>query len=566
MPLSSPHNSRLGFFLFLVMCCLGIPLFAMAQEKRFPLSAGTGVDSPPFPTLANGVCKIPYGTEEIFFRIGNRPPEKPLTKRVRYKLEGYDTDWRKTQAEMRFGIRFYNARGALVGEQVFGARGRSSGWVSTVDDSKFTHRREAVRVPDEAATMQVFMSSAGPPTCTGMYVVADVVVTKVTRDGNDVTLFDSASFLAINRNFPVSRFDEWIRDGNQPSMAKLIKVGGPGFNDRAFCLLDNDPLSHAEWHQMERLPVKVQPDEQLLIQWNEMYDIGDANSFYDVYTNVAPGRYRFVVNELDASGYPTDKETVLDILIPLPLWKNPWVWIPSLLAGVLALALFIRYLVQAGIRRRLEHLQQQHLVEQERLRIARDIHDDLGARLTQISLLSGMAENSAETEGDRHRFMEISGMARELVSSMYETVWTVNPQNDHLESLVSFLCQSTENLCKPAGIRCRIKVSPISENRDVRSEIRHNAILAVKETVHNAIKHSGSSEIELSMTFDAPNLNIVVTDGGEGFDMQKQKGGHGLKNLGRRMEKIGGSISVESTKGQGTRVSLIVPIPEKQQK
>jgi signal transduction histidine kinase len=172
-----------------------------------------------------------------------------------------------------------------------------------------------------------------------------------------------------------------------------------------------------------------------------------------------------------------------------------------------------------------------------------------------------MAENSAETEADCGKFKEISGMARELVSAMYETVWTVNPQNDYLESLVSFLVQSTENICKPAGIRCRINDSPISENKQVHSEIRHNVILSVKETIHNVIKHSHASEIELHIDFDQPSMIITISDNGCGFDTEQNQGGQGLKNQQCRMDVIGGRVTVKSSGPTGTRVQFLIPIP-----
>ncbi|WP_042726256.1 sensor histidine kinase [Chthoniobacter flavus] len=201
------------------------------------------------------------------------------------------------------------------------------------------------------------------------------------------------------------------------------------------------------------------------------------------------------------------------------------------------------------------------MIERERLRIARDLHDDLGARLTHISLVSGLAENEPQSATTRENFQQISGMARELVAALNQTVWTVNPEHDHLESLVDYVCQLTHNLCETARIRGRIHSCEVPDQRRVTSETRHNVTLAVKEALHNAIKHAGAAEITLRVEFNDPRLRITIADDGRGFDSAAVVAGNGLGNMRRRMALIGGVISFESSPGAGTQVHFEVPIP-----
>jgi signal transduction histidine kinase len=196
-------------------------------------------------------------------------------------------------------------------------------------------------------------------------------------------------------------------------------------------------------------------------------------------------------------------------------------------------------------------------LEQERLRIAHDIHDDLGARVTQISLLSAMAqENPAFPEKARADFDKVSKMSRELVSALYETVWAVNPENDNLEALGNFLCQMVKQLCEQTQLRCRFHVMDLPHQIQVSSQTRHNISLAVKEAVHNIIKHAGASEVTIRMFYSDGFLDVSVHDDGTGFAPADNISGNGLSNMRQRLHNVGGSCFVESASGQGTTVRM----------
>src|SRR5271170_5249821 len=149
------------------------------------------------------------------------------------------------------------------------------------------------------------------------------------------------------------------------------------------------------------------------------------------------------------------------------LWPNRFGKQPGFGGGaaIAATAMIIgisRYFVWHKMRREMLHLKNQRALEQERLRIAHDIHDDLGARVTQISLLSAMAhDNQALPEKARADFDQISRMSRDLVSALYETVWAVNPENDNLDALGNYLCQMVNQLCKQTAFHCRLHVSEL---------------------------------------------------------------------------------------------------------
>lgn len=202
-------------------------------------------------------------------------------------------------------------------------------------------------------------------------------------------------------------------------------------------------------------------------------------------------------------------------------------------------------------------LRQERMLEQERLRIAQDIHDDLGARITQISLLSGISQNDPQfPEKALAAFDAISRMSRDLVSALYETVWTVNPENDNLEALGSYLCQMVNQLCQQTQLPCRLHQCELPAGVQVSSHTRHHMTLAVKEAVHNVIKHAQASEIAVRVVWAEREMTVSIQDNGCGFSADSASVGHGLANMKRRLVELGGSCAVHSEAGRGTTVEL----------
>jgi len=153
-------------------------------------------------------------------------------------------------------------------------------------------------------------------------------------------------------------------------------------------------------------------------------------------------------------------------------------------------------------------------------------------------------------------------MCRELVSALYETVWAVNPENDNLDALANYLCQMGNQLCAQARLRCRLDVPDSPPSLALSSQVRHHLILAVKEAIHNVIKHAHASEVRLRIAFESAVLNISIHDDGRGFDPAACPPGNGLGNLKCRLESIGGSFTIESRLGAGTDVRLRLPVAE----
>jgi signal transduction histidine kinase len=494
--------------------------------------------------------------ENIAFGFGSGTNGGKPPLRLRYMLEGYEDTWHESRTEMALNVRFYNSSGDQIGQNIYDVHGESTGWTGSLKSSSLTHRRETLVVPPQATRLLIVISSAGPPDSVGIYVVANLVVSKSDgKLGNVVLLqspFDTVHGQHTNEDLPA----DWMHDGLNTSIARTVKFGQDP-QTKAFAVLDEDPTSHGEWHNILETAPTVTPGDSLVVEWNEMYSMGSGSSRQAVYPALPANHYKFRVRGVDVMGRLTGAEASVSVFVPEPFWKTPWFW-GVVVVAITAMTLGIsRYFVWHRMRLEMVRLKQQQALEQERLRIAHDIHDDLGARVTQISLLSAMAqENPAFPDKARADFDKVSKMSRELVSALYETVWAVNPENDHLEALGNYLCQMVKQLCEQTPIRCRFHVLDLPPEVQVSSQTRHNISLAVKEAVHNIIKHAGAAEVTIRMAFADDFLDVSVHDDGSGFQPVDGISGHGLSNMKLRLQNIGGTCLIESKPGEGTTVRL----------
>ncbi len=476
--------------------------------------------------------------------------------RLRYKLDGVDSGWQEAGGEMNLTVRFYNDAGDQINQNIFTVAGDSPGWDGSLKTSLLTHRREAVVVPPQASRIMIVISSAGGPNTVGIYVVDNLVISRINSNGEAQALlrwpFDSGQKVYAENYLP----DGWMHDGTHPSMARIVEVGKDPAA-AAFAVLDDDPFSHAEWHNIMDTAPRVAPGDHLVVEWNEMFSIGIGDVGTANYNSIPSGDYQFEVEETSAMGIPTGVASELAVVVPEPFWKKLWF---SLVIGLMLVSTIVavsRYIVWQRTRKEMLHLKNQRALEQERVRIAQDIHDDLGARVTQISLLSGMAQKNDSLPGKvRTDLDRISQMSRDLISALYETVWAVNPENDNLDALGNYLCQMANQMCEPARLSCWLDVQHLPKNIQVSSQIRHNISLAVKESLNNVIKHAGATEVVIRITFDGTILLISLRDNGCGFDSSGPATGNGLKNISLRLGKIGGSSSIESHPGAGTTVTM----------
>lgn len=480
----------------------------------------------------------------------------------RCQLEGYENTWHAGAGFMFLAVRFFNKAGDQISQTNFQVAGESGGWNGALKTAALTHRRETLVVPPNAARASVVISSAGPPSSVGTYVVANLTMSEsATNDASPNILLQSPFDQLPKSDMPVNSTSEgWIRDGTHSSMAKIVQIG-QDLPVRAFAIEDTDVYAHAEWRLFGQSAPTVVPGDLLVIEWNEMFTIGDAAFGSIGYPQLSPGNYRFRVIGINLFGNPDGTEAVVDLTVPRPFWQQPWFW-GSVLVMMTVMAVGSgRFLGWRRMKQEMQKLKNQQALESERVRIAHDIHDDLGARVTQITMMSAMSlHDPTLSEKTREDLNQIKRMSRDLVTALYETVWAVSPEYDNLDALGSYLCQMANQQCDRTPVHCRLNVSELPHEVQVSSQTRHNITMVMKEAINNVIKHSGASEMVMNAAWKDEVLDISIEDNGHGFAANDGHGGHGLNNMKHRMEKIGGSCLIESKPGTGTavRVSLTI--------
>jgi signal transduction histidine kinase len=240
----------------------------------------------------------------------------------------------------------------------------------------------------------------------------------------------------------------------------------------------------------------------------------------------------------------------------IPFWKTGW--FEMVLVSVCVIVSLFSFSLATQV---LLHKKERHLLQRERARIARDIHDDLGTRVTQL-VLQGEVAQSELPAGSRTRgqLERISEEAREALHAMDEILWAINPRRDTLHEFATFVCGHAQAFLKTTPIQCRLDVEPAMSAVAFDLPLRRSLLLAVKEAINNVVKHSGATELLLQIHRQGHGLTVAVQDNGQGFDpAQAKTERNGLDNMNQRLSEIGGRCLLTSAPGKGCRVEFHIP-------
>ena len=293
------------------------------------------------------------------------------------------------------------------------------------------------------------------------------------------------------------------------------------------------------------------------------------------YSGLEPGRYQFAVRASNNDGvWSREPATIIFSVTPY-FWQRTGFRIASALVF-----LGMSYFLITGIMRR-KHLREMRFLEfersleqqrfgheaameAERARIAAELHDDLGANLTQIQWL-GESAIPVETSSpaDKEVLLRISRKSREMVSLIDQIVWSVNPKNDTLEQLVTYICNFAEQYFRDCATRCRIDIPGDIPHWPLKADVRHHLFLIAKEALHNVAKHAATDRVWLHMTCEDGLFRLVIEDRGRGFDTSAAACGDGLINMKNRAQQAGARLEIESTPDRGTQITLSLEINSK---
>ena len=469
---------------------------------------------------------------------------------------------------MRMTVKFLDSGSNIVGAIDFVARGQTPGWAGNVGQSRFVPHREQVAVPPRAVGVLLELFSGGDEQTTGIMVIDDLTVSRGSSPNatNEIQVFNSRQVSGKDLDQPLGVPQHWMRDGSMPTIAQVLTFEHQT-HQHVLAVVDTDSKRWGAWRTGDDAVLPVSPGEVLELRWNEMYSIGWGGSREASYTFLPPGEYRFRVQAVMETGEATGEMSTLALTVTPRFWKTRWFLGGGLVVAVGALLAGVRYLTWRKVQARMLVLERQRGIEQERARIARDLHDDLGASLTQIALLSELANaDLAQPELARTHLNQIFATAGGLARQLNEIVWAVNPANDTLEQFTSYICKFAQHYLSLGGIRCRLDFPEFVPAYPLPAPERHNLLLATKEALHNIVKHAQAGQVWLRLHINADVLTLLIEDDGKGCECAVRPvaltsaSGDGLSNMQNRMEQIGGRFTKEDRSGGGTTVRLELPL------
>ena len=282
---------------------------------------------------------------------------------------------------------------------------------------------------------------------------------------------------------------------------------------------------------------------------------------YATYTNLDGGRYLFRVKGSNNDGVWNEEGASVAVIITPPFWKTWWftalVWltIAGSLAGV------VRYFEMAKLKRQIMHLELERAMERERMRISQDLHDEVGASLSHIAIISELAIKNAGAAGDvTQQLHTISHLSRAVVDSISAIVWAINPRNDKLDNLAGYVREYASDFFESTPIECRFDFPDDLPSYPLSIEVRRTLFLVMKEALNNVVKHAHATSVQIGLSFTSAQIELRIQDNGTGFLIgDTPRHGNGLRNMCTRLEHIHGFCDIQSRPDDGTRITFVVP-------
>ena len=488
-------------------------------------------------------------------RVGSGAKRQGL--RIQYRLVGVDDAWKELNGPMSINLRWLDERSSLMDIQSFYPEGQSAGWQASWEASPFVEHVERVSVPGKGKYFE-FQLVSGISAILGAILLDEV---NITLEETGEQLY----FNSFDRPNPVE--DGWLPGGLRNEMSRWVSRVENGVTNGMLAIFDNSVIGYSDWRKRMTFSISQYEGKTMRIAWRQLHDIGSCMTSEIAYDRLASGRYCFEVRGVHPLTKIPVPQTSLSIPfeIPVVLWKQTGFIVSCVIGSAFLVGCVLVVILRTRWRRRLEQSERQRLIEAEKTRIARDLHDDLGAGLTQMGIYSELAlQQQKDSEKLSARLEDIFTTAQRLARSLNEIVWAVNPVNDTVESLIAYLGEYVDEYFRVAGIALRSHVPMTRSALSLSSSVRHHLFCCSREILCNIVRHAEATEVLFQIELDDRSLKIVFSDNGKGFDPQAHQtlpGSHnGVNNLRQRMKEAGGTCDIVSAPGQGTTVTLKVSL------
>lgn len=289
------------------------------------------------------------------------------------------------------------------------------------------------------------------------------------------------------------------------------------------------------------------------------------------YQNLPPGQYVFRLSMRLRNGDWVDQGALATLIMPALFRQTVWFKGLVVFWCIVLVGAAVWFAERRRNQRRIAALEHERAIEQERSRIARDLHDDIGAALTRVAILGNLTQTDVgDEEITRAHGRELFDTAQRMTRSLREIVWALNPRSGATEDCINFMTQYAQQFLRESGLYCRLDIPEHIPEAIVDARARHALLMAFKEALNNAVKHAGAKGLIVHFEVAKDLLSVRVEDKGCGFDLTMPeahvRGGHGLEAMRQRMNDCGGNFELESVLGKGTTVVLQVPFARNMKK
>ena len=499
---------------------------------------------------------VPEAFDRVGFWLSTGAGAEPAAKRLRYRLEGADSGWRDPVSEMTVTLETRLDGESVVDSTRQAVRGESPGWAGNPATAPWASHSMELLATEAASLVRITLSSADSKgnTNTLGFLAADRIQIRLERPGQPPRTINVPQDTGDQLERPLGTPDAWTRLGDSQGIARILWRSEP--ENRPVLLLDDRNLKGSASWSSKPVPLEVQPGDRLILEWRTAHSVGAGGEcITSPYSRLAPGKYTLRVAATDTRGTPTGEETALPLLIQPPLVKRVSFWLPiaGLVSGVLAWVL--RRRLQTFFRSRRAPSGTAQIPAQKQTPTMRGIQDELGAALTQVAILSSLAERAPATAGATDPLAaKPLGSSPGDPRSVEELAWAMNPVNNTLEHFVEYLCEFANASLNAAGIRFLLEAPAILPDARLNANERHQLFLAAKEALRNAIRIGGATEVRLRIQVVGSQLRLQIEDNGPGLPRQSLDSD--ADTMESRMDRVGGSFSRLNRPGTGSCVEL----------
>lgn len=517
----------------------------------------------------SSLLRIKNSSRQLHFHFHQkREPDEEIF-RLRYKLDGYDDNWRDLlghRYSSKVSIQFTDQLLKIVGTEVFFHEGETPGWKGSIETSPFVELSHQFTVPERAVGARVVLY--GPlPRENGMGFIA-LDSCKLSFTNREKREIDLSLVEGADLGQPLGTPTYWSREGSEAELAVLRTIPSPNPHP-VLAIEDTSATTSAIWATDRLHLLPVTPGDEITLSYRISHSLGSAGPSVAQYGRLEPGRYNFRVAAARSNGELTGEEISIPFDVLPPPHQRWQFWAVIVLAIVVALLWIRKLILTRAMQKERAIAERQKILEQERSRIARDLHDDIGAGLTEIAMQSDLVRQevtSGTTEKALQRIESVCLSAIGLIRSVDEIVWAMNPANDTLDQFTNYLSQTTEEFLDAASIRVRFQIPSALPAVALQGKMRHNLYLVVREALNNLTKHASCDLVTLKVDYTNQLLKISVQDNGCGFITEETEALHsanndGLTNMQNRMLEIGGNYQITSNPEKGTHIEFHLPIP-----